>query len=121
MFVVKSLNLPELFERKLIHVANVLVNNAIDLQMEELWLFGSVARGDYNAISDLDLMVITSSGNRKSISVKVELLDVRDDIGYPHVDVVVRTFDNLNSEGQIFNREVLRDRIVLWRKENVQR
>lgn len=109
--------LPPIFKNKLLEVAEVLVENADQLKMQELWLFGSAARGDFTATSDLDLLVLTTSEREREISLKVEALEVRDDVGYPNVDVIVRNLRSLGDESYaVFNNAVKRDKIVLWER-----
>ena len=95
------------------------MENALDLEMDELWLFGSVARGDYTATSDVDLLVLTSSKQEHKISLKVEFLELRNDIDYPNVDIIVRNKSSLQKENDyLFNKLVKKDKIILWRNVN---
>ncbi len=104
------------FKKKLTLVLDRLIKNSILLEAEEIWLFGSVARGDCNADSDIDILVLTS-GKPRDISLLVEKLDVRDDVYFPKVDVIVRTPEEIESDNYWFYHEVRKDKIVLWRKE----
>lgn len=118
-----QLNIPEnihlVFKNKIEEVSNVLVKNSVDLKMKELWLFGSIARGDYNATSDVDLLVLTSSEQEHKISLKVEFLELRNDIDYPNVDIIVRNVSSLQKENDyIFNKLVKNDKIILWSDTN---
>lgn len=102
---------------KFAEVRSILEKNADDLRMSELWLFGSVARGDYDLESDIDFMVVVDDPNvRKASSIKVELLDVREDMYYPNVDVIVRTRRAMEDLDDFFAANVRRDHIVLWRR-----
>ena len=118
-----QLNIPEnihlVFKNKIKEISNALVKNAADLEMKELWLFGSVARGDYTATSDIDLLVLTSSEQERKISLKVEFLELRNDIEYPNVDIIVRNRISLQKEKDyIFNKLVKKDKIILWSDAN---
>ncbi len=118
-----QLNIPEnihlVFKNKIKEVSNILVENALDLEMDELWLFGSVARGDYTATSDVDLLVLTSSKQEHKISLKVEFLELRNDVDYPNVDIIVRNKSSLQKENDyLFNKLVKKDKIILWRNVN---
>lgn len=109
--------LPPIFKSKLQEVAEILVENAEDLKMQQLWLFGSAARGDFTATSDLDLLVLTDNESEREISLRVEALEVRDDVGYPNVDVIVRNPRSLGDGNYVvFNNAVKRDKIVLWER-----
>lgn len=103
------------FAGKLREALDVLIMNADELEAEEIWLFGSLARGTATLDSDIDLLVVTQR-NRKNTSLKVWDLDVRDDVGFPKVDVVVRTKKELESKLYPFNEEVSKDKVVLWRR-----
>lgn len=115
----KILNIPRgihpVFRDKIQEVSATLVENAELLCMTQLWLFGSVARGDYSANSDIDLLVLTSSSSERAISVKVELLELRNDVDYPNVDIIVRNKSSLENDANfVFNNAVKRDKIVIW-------
>ena len=103
------------FREKICHVAKTLVRYADSLYMEQLWLFGSVARGEYTAVSDIDILVLTSAERERVVSARVEELELRDDVGYPNVDIIVRNRKSLeNDANALFNNAVLHDRIILW-------
>ena len=119
----ENLNIPygihPVFRNKIQEVSETLVDNARILCMTQLWLFGSVARGDYSANSDIDLLVLTSSSSERAISVKVELLELRNDVDYPNVDIIVRNKSSLENDANfIFNNAVKRDKIVIWSDDN---
>ncbi len=92
-----------------------LMENKDMLAIEEVWLFGSVARGDCNANSDIDIMVITSN-NPRDTSLMIEELDLRDDCYFPKVDIVVRSPKGISSNDYYFNEIVRKERIILWKK-----
>lgn len=92
-----------------------LMENKDMLAIEEVWLFGSVARGDCNANSDIDIMVITSN-NPRDTSLMIEELDLRDDCYFPKVDIVVRSPIGISSNDYYFNEIVRKERIILWKK-----
>ena len=97
---------------------STLVEAAKQLPIEEIWLFGSAARREMRLGSDLDFLVIVGEDvNRKEVSVAIELLDVREDVGQVPVDVIVRRRSYIESGSDVFSREVLRDRKLVWRRE----
>ena len=112
--IAELLNLPDNFKRTFVRTAEHLIDNAELLELNTLCLFGSTARGDFNGSSDLDFLVITNAARSSKISVIVESLDLRDDVGVPGVDIIVRTKKELSDKEVRFNREVLKDAIVLW-------
>ena len=92
-----------------------LMKNKEALGIEEIWLFGSVARGDCNANSDIDIMVITNK-KPKDTSLMIEELDLRDDCYFPKVDIVVRSPKGIASNDYYFNEIVRKEKIILWKK-----
>lgn len=93
----------------------------VEHDANEIWLFGSVARGDYNGLSDLDFLVIIDTNEtkeRKALSMKIELADLREDVGFIPVDIIVRTQKYMYSD-EFFPREVRRDKKLLWRANDV--
>ena len=113
-----SIKIPTRMSKTFVNVVRTLVSNAEPLFMEELWLFGSVARGTANLTSDLDFLVLVDKPSiRKQSSLAVELLDVREDASDVNVDVVVRTRETMADMSQLFQREVNRDKIIIWTKE----
>lgn len=111
------MQIPDIFLNKIKEVSTKLIANADRLQMSELWLFGSVARGTFSATSDIDFLVLTDNDDEHFISIEVEMLDLRDDIGYPNVDIIVRNRKSLsNNANSTFNDAVNRDRIILWER-----
>lgn len=103
------------FKKKIFDTLETILDNEEKLKLEEVWLFGSVAREEATYNSDIDLLVITS-GKSKEVSFIIEDLDIRDDVNFPHVDVVVRTYKELGDPYFVFNEEVKRDKITLWKK-----
>ena len=89
------------FAPKLESKLNELIYYADYLNISEIWLFGSVARGTCNAFSDIDLLILTS-GNSKEVSFKV--------------DIIVRTPESISNTDYYFNTVVQRDKIVLWKR-----
>ena len=57
------------------------------------------------------------SGNSREVSFKIELLELREEIGFPKVDIVVRTPQSISNPDYYFNTAVQRDKIVLWKRE----
>ena len=94
---------------------NELIYSADYLNISEIWLFGSVARGTCNAFSDIDLLVLTS-GNFKEVSFKIEELELREEIGFPKVDIIVRTPESISNPDYYFNTSVQKDKIILWER-----
>lgn len=113
---VQSLNITQVFKDKLMGTVKELVKCKDELALEAIWLFGSLARGDYTGQSDIDIMVITS-GDVQCMRRKVAFMDVEDDIDFPNVDVVVKTYKSLESDAYVFNDFVKHDKILLWERK----
>lgn len=106
------------FAPKLESKLNELIYYADYLNISEIWLFGSVAHGTCNAFSDIDLLILTTS-NSKEISFKIEELELREEIGFPKVDIIVRTPKSINNQDYYFNTAVQRDKIILWKRGDI--
>ncbi len=105
------------FAPKLESKLNELIFYADYLNISEIWFFDSVARDICNAFSDIDLLVLTTSDS-KEISFKIENLELREEVGFPKVDIIVRTPKSINNPDYYFNTAVQRYKIVLWKRGN---
>lgn len=106
------LELPKIYGEKLQEVVKCIAGIADDIGLQEIWLFGSVARGVYGIDSDLDIMLIVE-GNTEVVRKIVDDFD----FGWnPEVDITVRTLHSLQNSEYAFAKFVLRDKIVLWTK-----
>lgn len=112
---IEKLKLPKLFKEKLLESVISLISNKDFLEINYIYLFGSCARGDFRSTSDLDILIITS-GKSKGISFKLEGLDIRDEMSYPNVDVIVRTEEEISSKSYLINKLIKQDRVLLWEK-----
>lgn len=106
----------EIYRNKLEDTLKKILQYKNEIQPIEIFLFGSVARGTYSAQSDLDLCIVTEQNSRK-ISSLLEYYDIRDDIGYPKVDIIVRSPKDLMDPQYAIHRFMERDKIIVWRKE----
>lgn len=98
-----------MFEERLMEALSLIKQHREELQLTNLYLFGSYARGEHCRTSDIDLLLLTD-GNSKEVSYLVTLYDIRDDIGYPEVDVVVRNKDKFNPiDDDVFYKYVVND------------
>lgn len=112
-----TLQCVDLYKDKLEKTLTKILSHQDEIQPIEIFLFGSVARGTYNAQSDLDLCILTDLDSRK-VSSLLELYDIRDDIGYPKVDVIIRRPIDLENKQYAIHQYMLRDKLVLWKKED---
>lgn len=100
------------FGMKLTRVIEHFSQVADKVSLQEIWLFGSTARGSYDSTSDLDVMLIVREGtDLRSVRKYADELD----FGLsPEVDITVRTLRMLQESDYVFSECVLRDKIVLW-------
>jgi predicted nucleotidyltransferase len=91
-----------------------IVRGLLPYQPERVILFGSVARGDADEYSDIDLIIIKETGQRfiqRSIDVMAYLpRDVS-------IDVLVYTpqeFQAMQEQGNPFIQEALKDAVLLY-------
>lgn len=78
-------------------------------------LFGSVARGEYDRRSDIDILLIYS--DEEMLSEDKEAFDEVSSIDGMEVQIVARTLEELKKSDKIFLREVFKDGIVLFVRE----
>lgn len=81
--------------------------------MYEIWLFGSLARGEGKATSDIDIMVNCKSYPTREL--RFHLYDVMHDI-FPDGDGFDLKFcvdGIINSGSDLFDREVNRDKVII--------
>lgn len=113
---IDNLECVELYKQKLKATLQKILEYANDIQPIEIFLFGSVARGTYTSQSDLDVCIVTEKDSHV-VSTLLEFYDIRDDIGYPKVDIIVRNPIDLSDSQFAINRFLSRDKIIIWRKE----
>ena len=84
-------------------------------RIHEIWLFGSVARGDAKLTSDIDIMVSMKS-EVPSRPERFELYDkiCDEDENGLGVDLKFCVQGNVNTYSSTFNQEVLRDKVVVY-------
>ena len=107
--------MPE-FGNKLVKHVDKIKQYADELELEEIWLFGSVARGTYSRDSDIDLMLVTK-GDTRRVRRLVDEYGLDDELDEPFVEITVRTRESLENPAFLFNTMVKQDRIVLWRRD----
>ena len=78
-------------------------------------LFGSVARGDYDRRSDVDLLLIYP--NRESLERDREAFDEVSEVDGMEVQIVARTLEELEQSDRVFLRNVFREGILLFLRQ----
>lgn len=88
---------------------------------KELYLYGSMARGEVNWDSDIDLLLILDFPEHDRKTLKKEILFLKgslteDDIDAPEVDLKVVFGDEWKTSNQTYYRNVLEEGEKLWVK-----
>lgn len=78
----------------------------------EVGIYGSYARNEYKATSDIDMYVLYTTLPSKIQ--KGELYENAEELG---IDLLITEYDNFYTTDSIFCRNVRRDKKVIWRKE----
>lgn len=107
-----TLALPIEYGEKLRNVVAYFAGISQEIHLQEIWLFGSVARGSFSIDSDIDVMLIVAEDS--DIPGIRKLADGVDFEGFPEVDVTVRTLNSLQTSDYAFAQLVLKEKIVLW-------
>ena len=77
------LNLPNYISQKTKNIINDFIMEVISNfgnKIEEIYLYGSYARGDYNNDSDIDIMILVNSNNKEMIKDRRLIADLAYDI-----------------------------------------
>lgn len=77
----------------------------------EIGLYGSTSRGQLKATSDVDIYALYQDDIPRTI--KGELYEEMNDIG---IDLLISQYELFNNSDSVFCKNVIRDRIILWRK-----
>jgi len=108
----------ENLQRKLFHKAGIVIEeigkNNLD-NLIEVGLFGSLAKDKYTCKSDSDIYLLFD-GNIPDRQTKGILRSVAEE---NNCDIVFVNNNNLNSkDAGLLEKNILEDRIILWRKKN---
>lgn len=71
-----------------------------EINLSQIILFGSYARGDYNFDSDIDLLFVTKNNNDSVRNIKYKIERLLDDRKYP-LDILVYKEKDLDKEKNI--------------------
>jgi len=81
--------------------------------VDEIWLYGSRARGDNQERSDIDLAIISSLTTREDWHKVLEIIEDADTL--LHIDCV--HFNRLK-ENDPLKKNILEDKVILYKREN---
>jgi uncharacterized protein len=82
--------------------------------LQEVWVFGSRARGGFKEKSDLDLVIVTSDTLETRYSTISELQFAIDESDFCYA-VDLKEWNKITSP--IFQKEVERDKVLLWKRK----
>lgn len=115
MEVIFPTPIPEVFANKLVEVYNNIRPHVDEINAKAIYLFGSLARGDFNMLSDIDILIEVEGSILDSIEI-LSRYNVCSNISGPDVDLIVRSTEALNAPYIPFNEFVKKDRILLWKR-----
>lgn len=98
------------------------VSNLIGNRLKKVILYGSYARGDYNANSDLDIMILTDFTEEELVEYRMKIRDIACDIELENdivISPVVRNLEKYNERINVipFYTNVQKEGVVIrgWR------
>lgn len=102
--------------KKIIKDLIIFLESKLSDKLSEIWLFGSVARGEGKITSDIDIMVSINGemiSREKRFEIYGDLIDV--DPSGEMIDLVFKLFDDDENftYSDIFRREFNKDKILL--------
>ena len=94
------------------------VSNLIGNRLKKVILYGSYARGDYNANSDLDIMVLTDFTEEELVEYRMKIRDIACDIELENdivISPVVRNLEKYNERINVipFYTNVQKEGVVI--------
>ncbi len=94
------------------------VSNLIGNRLKKVILYGSYARGDYNANSDLDIMILTDFTEEELVEYRMKIRDIACDIELENdivISPVVRNLEKYNERINVipFYTNVQKEGVVI--------
>lgn len=74
--------------RKIVTEIKDSVSRRMGANVEDIILFGSCARGDYDKDSDIDIAILTKTGREENATYRMELAEIATDIAMEYFTVV---------------------------------
>lgn len=107
--------LPIRFQQKIKMDINYILSLGVD-GLEQICLFGSLARGDYRWDSDVDLAIITHEPLTDHY-LRGSIIDQLDEeVNGVSTDVVFRSINSTDCLSDTFTKLFDRDKVILWQK-----
>lgn len=94
-------------------------NSKVMEYVKELYLYGSLARGDVRWGSDIDLLLVLDNKGKEIRELKKEIIYLKgnlteDDLDAPEVDLKVVFGDEWKKSSQLYYKNVRKEGIKLW-------
>lgn len=86
-------------------------------QIQDIYLYGSYARGDHGYNSDVDIYIICTPGIPKRALRELKCMVLPEDAELPDVEVRFG-FRPLEEETDFFHENVRKDGVLLWQKRS---
>lgn len=113
--VIESLRIPQKFKNKIEHDLEIILKADL-ANLEQILLFGSCARESVTALSDVDLMVVTTTPIEER-HVRYALYDlVCDEWGGVESDLVFTTREARETSQSAFTRFTKEEAVILWER-----
>lgn len=103
-------------EKALIHAVTVLRGAEYKKFIRAIYLYGSCARGDYKASSDVDLFIYVDSIMPEDLRRQLRSEVMPDDFNLPDVELKISD-SNVFSDSVHFNNNLKKDAILLWKRK----
>ncbi|PHV70178.1 hypothetical protein CS063_11920 [Sporanaerobium hydrogeniformans] len=110
-----ELQLPERFAKKLRQDMTYLLSYK-DIEIKQIILFGSCARGDCKVTSDLDILLITKESIQRQIRGDIAS-ELEEELDQVRTDVVFYSEPIFEQSDSLFIKQVRKDGIIIYNQE----
>lgn len=115
--VLKEKDKNSCFEKSLDYALDHIIEWAYKEKICAIYLYGSYARNEHNADSDVDLYIQVDAGTEKNVIRELKVLCNPDDYTLPEVEVKIEEGTDSLMKDDLFHRNIRRDGILLWKRE----
>nr|WP_307992764.1 nucleotidyltransferase domain-containing protein [uncultured Niameybacter sp.] len=109
---ISQLHLPERFVRKLKQDVAYLLGYP-NIEIEQIILFGSCARGNYKVTSDIDLLMITKESLERYIRGDISS-ELEEEVEQVSTDIVFYSNKIFQEADSLFIKQVKQDGIIIY-------